>query len=419
MRIVSPREAVRQIADGSRVILPHGAVEPTAFYTAFQEERERFRRLVLYSGLQFGDYSFLPDGLGDNFSYVTWQASAKLRALQPEEGAPAREGSPFPHPAIDLLPLRFRDVVRVVSRSGAIHPDVVVVQIAKPDKGRANLGISVSLYRDLIASADLVLAEINENMPETCGDTSIDLSDIDFAFESPAPLGQYQPSRRSPRDEVIVDKVLGLIPRGAWVQIGVGAIPDAILCRLHEIEDVNLHSGMLTDGLIDFLRNTGPNSRVVTGEVAGSPALYEHIRGNPRVELHPSRITHDLVSIAQRPRFVSVNSAIEVDLHGQVNGETVDGVQVSGVGGSLDFVDGAAASEGGMAILALPSTTENGKRSKIIRRLGQTTPVTLPRFSVDCVVSEFGVAYLRGKSLSKRAEALRAIAHPAFQADLV
>lgn len=418
MRIVSPREAVRQITDGARVILPHGAVEPTAFYEALQEERESFRKLVLYSGLQFGDYPFLRAGLGRNFSYVTWQASAKLRALQPEDGTPAQINSPFPHPAIDLLPLRFRDVVRIVSHSGAIHPDVVVIQIAKPNKGHANLGISVSLYRDLIVSAGLVLAEINDNMPETCGDTRIDLDDIDFAFESSAPLGQYQPSRRSQRDEVIVDKVLALIPQGAWVQIGVGAIPDAVLCRLHEIKDVGLHSGMLTDGLMDFLRHTGPSARVVTGELAGSPALYEHVRGNPRVELHPSRITHDLASIAQRSRFVSVNSAIEVDLHGQVNGETVDGVQVSGVGGSLDFVDGAAASEGGMAILALPSTTENGKRSKIIRRLGQDTPVTLPRFSVDCVVTEFGVAHLRGKSLRQRAEVLRAIAHPDFHVDL-
>jgi len=405
MQLVSAREAVRRIPDGSRVILPHGAIEPIAFYEALAAECEGFRHLTLYSGLQFGDYRYLDRGLGTTFSYVTWQASAKIRQQM-------REGH------VEVLPLRFRDVVRVVSASGAVRPDVVVIQIAKPDQGRANLGISVSLYRDLVANASLVIAEINERMPLTCGDTQIDLDDIDLAIESDAPLGEYRPSRRSPRDEAIVQRVLGLIPPGAWVQIGVGAIPDAVLCHLHEIPDARIHSGMLTDGLIDYVRGNPKRAEVVTGEVAGSPELYDFVRRESRVQFHTSRITHDLASIARRPGFVSVNSAIEVDLHGQVNGETIDGLQVSGVGGSLDFVDGAAASEGGRAILALPSTTEDGKRSKIVRRLAAQTPATIPRYSVDIVVTEHGVAELRGRTLRQRAEALLAIAHPAFRDEL-
>jgi len=409
MRLVSAAEAIHRIADGSRVILPHGAVEPTAFYEALQNERERFRRLTLYSGLQFGDYPFLRAGLGENFAYVTWQASAKLRGLLATADA-------APH--IHFLPLRFRDVVRVISKEGPLPPDVVVVQIAKPSQGVANLGISVSLYRDLIASARLVIAEINENMPATCGNTTIGVDDIDLAIESDAPLGQYRPSRRSARDEAIVEKVLALIPRAAWVQIGVGAIPDAVLSRLHEVRDVNIHSGMLTNGLIDFVQRSRHRVQVVTGEVAGSPELYDFVCGEKRVELHTSRVTHDLASIAQRPGFVAVSSAIEVDLHGQVNGETVDGVQVSGVGGGLDFVDGAAASTGGISILALASTTENGQRSKIVRQFPAGAAVTIPRFSADYVVTELGVARLRGKTLAERAAALRAIAHPDFRDQL-
>jgi acyl-CoA hydrolase len=175
---------------------------------------------------------------------------------------------------------------------------------------------------------------------------------------------------------------------------------------------------MLTEGWIEFMETCRHRPRVVTGEVCGSPALYEYVARCDAVELHSSRRTHDLASLASLPKFVSVNSAVEVDLHGQINGETIDGVQVSGVGGSLDFVDGAAVSPGGMAILALPSTTEDGRRSRIVTELSAKTPATIPRFCADCVVTEYGVARLRGKTLQQRAEALRAIAHPSFQGDL-
>jgi len=157
---------------------------------------------------------------------------------------------------------------------------------------------------------------------------------------------------------------------------------------------------------------------VVTGEVAGSPALYEFVGRSEQVEIHPVSVTHNLLELAKLPRFVSVNSAIEVDLHGQVNGETIDGLQISGVGGSLDFVEGAECSPGGLSIIALPSTTETGSRSKIVRRLGDSTPVTIPRFCADYVVTEYGAARLRGKTLRERADALIAIAHPDWRDDL-
>jgi 4-hydroxybutyrate CoA-transferase len=401
MRIVSASEAVRAVADGARVVLPHGCVEPGGFYEALQQERDRFRSLRLYSGLQFGDYPFLQAGVGENFRYATWQASAKLRPL-------------FKTGTIDFLPIRFRDVTRVLAADGPLPPDVVVVQTTPPRDGHVNLGISVSLYRHLADSARLVIAELNANMPATRGDTRLSVDAIDLAYESDASLGGYRTPRRTARDDTIVDHVLGLVPSGSWVQLGVGAIPDATLVRLAEVPETNLHSGMLTDGLIDFIETSRHRPRVVAGEVCGSPALYDYVGRSDAIELHTSRVTHDLEPIGRLPKFVSINSAVEVDLHGQVNGETIDGLQISGVGGSLDFVDGAAISPGGMAIVALPSTTEDGKRSKIVRRLGAQTPVTLPRFCADYVVTEFGVARLRGKTLRERAEALCAIAHPSF-----
>jgi 4-hydroxybutyrate CoA-transferase len=406
MRIVTPREAVTAIADGSRLVLPHGCLEPTLFYEAFQQEHQRFRRLQLYSGLQFGDYSFLRQGLRESFTYATWQASAKLRRY-------------FSEQMIDFLPVRFRDVTRIIAADGPVPPDAVVIQTTTPRDGCVNLGISASLYRDLVASTPLVIAELNANMPATRGDTRIAVGDIHIAYESDSPLGLYRTPRRSQRDEQIVDRVLELIPVRAWVQLGVGAIPDAVLSRLHEVSEVNIHSGMLTDGVIDFVEKSRHKPRVVTGEVCGSVELYDYVGRSDVIELRTSRVTHDFVPISRLPKFVSINSAVEVDLHGQINGETIDGTQISGVGGSLDFVDGAAASPGGMAIIALPSTTEDGKRSKIVTQLGAATPATIPRVCADCVVTEYGVARLRGRTLRERAAALRAVAHPDFQEELV
>lgn len=405
MRIVTPRTAVQAVADGTRLILPHGCLEPSLFYEALQQERERFRSLRLYSGLQFGDYRYLEHGLRENFTYATWQASPKLRRH-------FREGR------IDFLPVRFRDVTRIIAPDGPVPPEAVVVQTSTPRDGRVNLGISVSLYRELIGSARMVIAELNANMPVTRGNTWISVDEIELAYESDTPLGTYRSPRRSARDEKIVDRVLDLIPAGAWVQLGVGVIPDAVLSRLAGVPEVNIYSGMLTEGLIEFVESCRHRPQVVTGEVCGTPALYDYVARCDAVELHTSRVTHDLASLLRLPRFVSVNSAVEVDLHGQINGETIDGVQVSGVGGGLDFVDGAAVSPGGMAIIALPSTTEDGRRSKIVACLSARAPATIPRFCADYVVTEFGVARLRGKTLRERAEALRAIAHPSFQREL-
>jgi 4-hydroxybutyrate CoA-transferase len=405
MKVVSATEAIRAIPNDARVVLPHGCVEPTALYRAFQQEHQRFSGLQLYSGLQFGDYPFLRAGLGTHFSYTTWQASARLRSYMQER-------------RIDVLPLRFRDVTRVVSRSGPIVPDVVVVQTTRPRRNEVSLGISVSLYLDLIRDAPLVIAELNEHMPWTHGASRLPLGAIHLGVESSEPLGTYRSPRRSARDDKIVESVLRLIPAGAWVQFGVGAIPDAVLCRLHEVRDVNIHSGMLTEGLMDFVRRSRHRARVVTGEVAGSPALYDFVGRSQQIELQPVTVTHNLLELAKLCRFVSINSAVEVDLQGQVNGETIDGLQISGVGGSLDFMEGAEYSPGGMSILALASTTEDGSRSKLVRRLGARTPVTIPRFCADYVVTEFGAARIRGLSVRERAAALTAIAHPDWRSEL-
>ncbi|HVN86408.1 MAG TPA: acetyl-CoA hydrolase/transferase C-terminal domain-containing protein [Candidatus Binatia bacterium] len=399
MKLVSAREAIRAIPDEARVILPHGAVEPAEIYDGFVAEHARFSNLQLYSGLQFGDYPFLQAGLGTHFRYTTWQASPKLRGY-------VRDGR------VEILPLRYRDVPRMISRHGVVRPDVVVVQVSPPRGGEVSLGIALSFYLEFIASASLVIAEINAHMPWTRGPTRVPIEAIHLAVESSRPLGEYRFPRWTVRDEQVVENVLRVIPTGAWVQFGIGAIPDGVLTRLHEIPDANIFSGIVTDGLIECLHRSRHRMQVITGEAGGAAALYDFVGASEQVEFQPVSVTHSIVELAKRLRMVSVNSAIEVDLGGQINGETIDGVQVSGVGGSLDFLEGTEHSPGGRSLIALSSTTDDGTRSKIVRRLSDETPVTIPRFCADTIVTEYGAAYLRGKTLRERRDALIAIAHP-------
>jgi len=342
-------------------------------------------------------------GLGPGYRFVTWQVGPSIRRL-------ARDGR------VGVLPLRFRDIPRVFGPGGRLAADVAVIQCAPPRDGRVNLGVSCSIFPSVIAAARLVIAEIHPDMPRTAGETDIPVDRIDLAVDAVAPLGTLARAEPDAVDEQIVARVQNLLPENAWVQLGVGAIPDAILARLHEHRGVSLHSGMLTDALGDFLDAARPETRVVTGEVEGSHALYARVGGDPRVVFLPTTVIHDVPHMAKLERLVSINSAIEVDLDGQVNGETIDGAQVSGVGGSLDFVEAARYSPGGRSIVALRSTAKD--RSRIVDRLSTGTAVTIPRHAVDVVVTEHGVAELYALDLAERAEALIEIADPAVRSDL-
>lgn len=401
------------------MVLPHGCVEPRALFDAIASSPGHpDAPPTLYAGLQFGDYRFLGAGgddassatrpvdagaLGRGYRFVTWQVGPRIRRL-------ARGGR------IGVLPLRFRDIPRVFGPGGVLAADVAVVQCSLPRGDRVSLGISCSIFPSVLAAARLVLAEIHPDMPWTSGCTEVPLDLIDVAVDAAGPLGTLERARPDAIDERIIDRVLSLVPEGAWVQLGVGAIPDAILTRLAAIPGIKLHSGMLTDGLSDFLDGTGAEARVVTGEVEGSQAMYRRVAADPRVCFQPTSVTHDVPHLGQLERFVSINSAIEVDLDGQVNGETIDGFQVSGVGGSLDFVEAARYSPGGRSVIALRATAK--ERSRIVDRLASGTAVSVPRFAVDAVVTEHGVAELTGLDLRERAEALIEIAAPEARAEL-
>jgi len=406
MKIVAASDAVAAIPDGSTVILPGGCAEPKDFYSAFSAGVDRFSNLTVSCGFSFGKYGFLERGLGTNFRFVTWQASAQLRALFKEND----------RRKIGFVPLRLADLNRVIHRDGQIPPDVVVIQTSLPTpQGDVSLGISVGAFPDFIDSAKMVIAEMNPHMPVTAGDSRIPLSKITLATESSLPLCTYRTPNAQARDQQIVEHVLDLVPDDAWVQLGIGAVPDRVLARLADKRGVNLFSGLLTGALQTFLANARHQPKVVVGELAGDQDFYDFCGATPTIEMARMTVTHHVATLAQLPRFVSINSAVEIDLQGQSNGETLGALQISGVGGSMDYVEAAALSAGGVSVIALPSTTDDGKHSKIVPRLAAGAPVTTPRFAVDCVVTEFGVAHLKGKDLFARADALIAIAHPDFR----
>ncbi|MFM7142990.1 MAG: acetyl-CoA hydrolase/transferase family protein [Alphaproteobacteria bacterium] len=367
----------------------------------------------LHAGLHFGTYGFLGSGRDDpepatgamsaGWKFVTWQVGPAIRRAMGRG-------------RIGFLPARFRDLPRLFGRGGPLSADVVVLQCAPPEGGRVNLGISCSIFPAAVEAAKLVIAEIHPDMPRTRGATDLPLARVGLLTEATGPLCTLARAEPDDVDRAIVERVLGLLPEDAWVQLGVGAVPDCILARLAEVPGVRLHSGMLTDALVDFLDAAGPAARVVTGEVEGSVEMYRRAAADPRVEFQPTTLIHDVPHLGSLERFVSINSALEVDLAGQVNGEAIDGAQVSGVGGSLDFVEAARYSAGGMSIIALRSTARG--RSRIVPRLREGTPVSVPRFAVDVVVTEHGVARLAGLDLEQRARALVDVAAPECRREL-
>ena len=281
MKLVSASEAISAIPDGSTVVVPASCAEAQGFGEAFAAQVEQFSNLTICSGLSLGNYAFLKRGLGEHFHYLTWQASPSLRSL-------VREKNPG---KFSFVPLRLSDLPAVVRRGGAIAPSVAVVHTSLPQPdGTVNLGISAGPNKHFAANADLVIAQLNPRMPATCGDTRISLDDIDLAFESEHPLATYETGAATAADVQIVDYVLSLIPDNAWVQLGIGAVPDRILAGLVGVPGVQLFSGMLSKSLTTFLEGVSHQPTVINGELAGDVDLYNYCAGNTAIDMQPMTV---------------------------------------------------------------------------------------------------------------------------------
>ncbi|HEY3064556.1 MAG TPA: acetyl-CoA hydrolase/transferase C-terminal domain-containing protein [Methylomirabilota bacterium] len=405
-------QAVSRLQPGMRVLVPPGCGEPVALVGEVCRQAERLRDLTLVGGLHLGDFPFArPETAA--LRLATWHMSPRLDDAR-------RRGR------VDFVPIRYFDVVRELGRGGTLAPDAVLVHCSRPDaRGYVSLGVAVGVTLSAARSAPLVIAQVNPNMPVARGNAFLPTSRIDAAVEVDEPLLPYPSPAPGDVERAIGRHVADLVPDGATVQVGVGAIPQAVLESLANHRDLALHSllvdaavGLVERGVVTGARKTIHRGRLDIAEAMGTRRLFDFLHENALVSMDSSAFVHDPDVVAQIDGFCSINSALEVDLTGQVNAETLGDRQVAGIGGQFDFVLGASRSRGGASIIALPSTGREGTVSRIVARLPAGAGVTTPRFLADWIVTEHGAVRLRGRGGRERAAALIALAHPRFRGDL-
>lgn len=408
---VRAEEAIKIIKPGDRIFIDQAMGEPLTLADALYEAREELTDVEIIGGPWVGECKYIRKEVKGHFRLLTFLVRPNMREAIQEGIA-------------DYIPAKLSDVHHFFRSDGPLPLDVALIGVAPPDKnGNCSLGIAINYALDAALQARLVIAEVNEEMPRTLGDCSLPLSRIHYLVHSSRPLLEYPLPTIGEKEKRIGENVASLIPNGASIEIGIGGIPSAILASLYDKSDLGVHSGMISDeiislvekGVITNLEKPINKGKIVTAMLAGSRKLYRYAHENPLFEFYPYRYTHDLHLIAKLPKFISINSAVEIDLSGQVNAETLGGVQIAGVGGQADWVRGAAISRGGMSIIALDSTAARGTRSRIVPCLDPRSAITTPRYDVDFVVTEYGIADLRGKSLKQRAEAIIPVAHPDFR----
>ncbi len=405
-------DAVARLRPGMKVLLPPGCGEPVALVAEICRQAPRLTDLTLLGGIHLGDFPWARPEHAP-LRYATWHMSPRLEDAR-------RRGR------VEFVPMRYFDLTREFVAGGVWAPDCVLLHTAPPDaRGYLSLGVSVGVTLPAARRAPLVVAQVNPAMPRTLGNAFVHRSQVDAWVAVDEPLMPYPPTAVGDVERAIGRHVAALVPDGATVQVGVGAIPRAALDALAAHRDLALHS-LLVDSALALVERgvvTNAGKRVHRGrmdiaEVMGTRRLFDFVHENRLVNMDSSAFVHDPDTAARLDRFVAINSALEVDLTGQVTAESLGPRQVAGIGGQFDFVLGASRSRGGATIIALPSTGRDGAVSRIVPRLGAGAAVTSPRFLADWVVTEYGAAGLRGKGARGRAEALIAVAHPRFQGEL-
>lgn len=406
-KTISINQFINLIEPNMFLFFEQGAAEPTAIIHGLLNHADRVPNInVLVTPVPNVNKSLFSHDIG----YEDWKIYSLFGT--PEIHKKITEGK------IQYIPVNTSEIPTILRTT--FPPDITIIQVSPPDNnGNCNLGITVETLLTAIEEAKIVVAQVNQNMPVTSGKTEIHISKIDYFIHGNSPLLEYHSPSPNEVDERVAEKVAQLIPDGATLQIGIGRIPDAILGKLTDKKDLGLHSGLISDKMIDLFKIgviTGNHKKIdkrkiIGTNILGSRELYDFCHNNPFIELHPVTYTHNLSLAAQLDNFISINSAIEVDLSGQVNSESIDGRQISGVGGQLDFIRMARNSRGGKAIIALPSTDRRGN-SKIIPVLSSNVPVSTPRIEIDIVVTEYGAVSLRYQPVMERARRLISIAHP-------
>jgi 4-hydroxybutyrate CoA-transferase len=412
-KLVTAGEAVSCVQSGMRVYIHPGCAEPEALVEALMGRAPYVKNVELIHLLTYGTSPYCAPDMAEHFRHNALFVGGNVREAVNDGRA-------------DYTPI-FLGEVEALFESGEMPIDVAFIQVSPPDShGYCSFGVGVECTLTAAKYAHRVVAQVNAQMPRTYGDSFIHVSEIDAIVELSRPLCEMKTHPSNQVFRQIGARVASLIEDGAVLQCGIGAIPDAILPNLMDRRDLGVHTEMISDNVIPLIeagvingqrKNMKPR-KIILGFVLGTRTLFDFIDENPVFEFHPAAYTNDPFRIAANDRMVAINSAIEVDLTGQVCAESIGSQFYSGFGGQLDFIRGAARSKYGKPIIALPSTAKRETISRIVPRLAHGAGVLTGRADVHYVVTEYGVAYLHGRNIRQRAEALIQIAHPKFHNEL-
>jgi acyl-CoA hydrolase len=412
-KVMSAREALRCVESHMRVYIQPGCAEPETLVGALIERGPFVRDVEIVHLLTMGRADYIAPEMAGHFRHNAMFIGANVREAVNDGRA-------------DYTPI-FLSEIESLFESGEMLIDVALIQVSPPDShGFCSFGVGVDTTLTAAKKARFVIAQVNDQMPRTYGDSFIHVSDVDAIVESSRPLCELPKHEVTDLHLAIARNVATLIEDGSTVQTGIGGIPDAVLLYLKDRKDLGVHTELLSDNIIPLIESGVVNGRrktlhprkVVLSFALGTRKLFDFVHDNPIFEFHPNAYTNNPVLIAQNDRMVAINSALQIDITGQTCADSIGTYFYSGIGGQVDFIRGATRSKAGKPIIALPSTAKNDTISRIVPMLDPGAGVVTSRGAVHYVVTEYGVAYLHGRSIRQRAEALIQIAHPDFRNQL-
>lgn len=407
-------DAVKEIRPGQRVFIGTGCSEPLELVAALAKRAFDLPDTEIVHLLTFGEAPYAHRELTQYFRVNSFFIAENVRGI-------IQEGLG------DYTPIFLSDIPRLF-KSGRLPLDVCLIQVTPPDQhGQCSLGVSVDIVKSAIENASLVIAQVNPNMPWTHGDTTLDIRELDLLVPSDEDIIEVPPAEVTDVTRQIAEYVAALVDDGATLEVGIGKIPHSLLTFLSHKKELGIHTEMITDDIIPLVeagvvtgtRKSTERGKIVASFCLGTRKLYDFINNHPIFSFRPSEYVNDPNVISQQYKMTAINTALEIDLTGQVCSDSIGDKFFSGVGGQVDFNRGAAHAKDGKAIIALPSTARGGNVSRIVTRLTGGAGVVTTRADVHYVVTEYGAAYLHGKSVQERALALISIAHPKFRADLM
>jgi 4-hydroxybutyrate CoA-transferase len=412
-KLRTPDEALRCVQSGMRVYIQPGCAEPETLVDALIQRAPHVQDVEIVHMMTMGRAPYVAPEMAGHFRHNAVFIGGNVRDAINEGRA-------------DYTPVYLSEIEELFE-SGAMPLDVALIEVSPPDShGFCSFGVGVDTTLTAARLARYVVAQVNDQMPRTYGDSFIHVSKIDAIVESSRPLCAMKRAEITDMQAAIARNVAGLIEDGAVLQTGIGGIPDAVLPLLMDRKDLGVHSELVSDGVIPLIdagvitgarKNFKPR-KIILGFALGTKNLFDYVDNNPIFEFHPTAYTNDPTLIARNDHMVAINSALQVDITGQVCSDSIGTYFYSGIGGQVDFLRGASRSKGGKAIIALSSTAKNGTISRITPMLAPGAGVVTSRGLIRYVVTEYGVAYLHGKSIRERAQALIEIAHPKFRDEL-